>query len=154
MRDTATSNAHTAVFRASGTEVTYEEIAYDEIDFDSYYDPKGVWECRPECDWTRYCWDWDHVDLDDARMSLLTGCMGWTRIITTTKSSVGPLPTAIFFNPANPHPGPRQVVTIIFYSDWTHTTVRYINAKVPPIFQRGMDRRKAGKEADDGHSAQ
>lgn len=154
MKNALINNTNAAVFRTSGTEITYEEIAYDEINFDSYYDPKGAWEYHPECDWTRYCRDWDHVDLDDARMSLFTGCMGWTRIITTTKSSVGPLPTAIFFNPANPYPGPRQVVTIIFYSDWTHTTVKYIDSRIPPIFQRGMDRRKAGKEADDDHSAQ
>jgi len=153
MKDTLVNNTSVAAFRANGTEITYEEIAYDKIDYDAYYDPKDVWECHPECDWTRYCWDWEHVDSDESRMPILTGCMGWTRIITTTQSSVGPLPTAIFFNPANPYPKPRQVVTIIFYDDWTHTTVRYINPKIPPIYQRAMDMRRAGKGTDDDRSS-
>jgi len=154
MKDTLTDTANVAIFRANSAEITYEEIDYDKIDYDAYYDPKDVWECHPECDWTRYSCDWENIDLDELRMPILTECMGWTRIITTTESSVGPLPTAIFFKPANPYPKARQVVTIIFYDDWTHTTVRYINPKTPLIYQRAMDMRRAGsKGTDDGHSS-
>jgi len=38
MKDTLTDTANVAIFRANGAEITYEEIAYDQIDYDAYYD--------------------------------------------------------------------------------------------------------------------